>query len=275
MTPEERLRARKQQTATEEQNATVQDLKRGGQRKTLLPSDPPPAGAGHDELKAWSTVAIGLGADPIETEIRFGRHEDARVVITLKSGQRIVFDRQADVVDAPTLRRRIIIATGASIPHYGSADVQTIATVLMRLAEVAADDDDRDEALEWAHSFLTAAQRNIIDVATLATPAGRYEALSALANWKPPADLAPYTPAAERAVIVRDAQTGARLVRTNDLAAHVRGMTGRPVSWGALNSRMREIGWAHRGQVQQRQPNGQGKVKARIYAIPGDWENDS
>lgn len=274
MTPEERLRARHDKQAAEEQIGNVHDLQRGRKPRTLLPSDPPAAGATHDELRAWATVALGLGGDPIDNGVRFGSHEDARMVVTLRSGKRLVFDRQADVFDAPILRRRVVIATGATLPHYGPADVQKIATVLVRLAELVADDDDRDEAHDWAHTFLTAAERNTIDIASMATPAGRYEALSILARWKLPADLPPYAPAAERSVIVRDAQTGTRLVRTSDFAAHVRSIVGRPLAWAALHSRMEEIGWKHRGEVEQRQPGGQGKAKAHLYAIPGSWDTE-
>jgi hypothetical protein len=258
--------------------------------RSLLPSPAPAAGASREELMAWATVVLGLGSDPIVNVTRFGRHEDARMVLTLKSGQRIVFERQADVFDPPTLRRRIIIATSATIPHYGGADVQTIATALLRLAELASEDDDRGEALEWADAFLAASERNTFDVATIATAAGRYEALGVLntdiatiataagrkalgvpVDWAPP-DI--QAPAAERSIVVRDAQTGTRLVRTSDFAAHVRGMTVRPISWAALHSRMVEIGWEHRGQVEQRQPNGHGRLKAHVYAIPPSWDTE-
>jgi hypothetical protein len=277
MTPEERLRAGRAQQAAAEQAGTVQELSRGRKPKTLLPSDPPAPGASREELVAWSTVALGLGGDPIDTGVRFGRHEDARMVLTLKSGRRIVFDRQADAFDAPTLRRRVIIATGASIPHYLSADVQTIATTLLRLAETAAEDDDRDEAREWATTFLTVAERNTVYVETLRTPAGKYEALSKLVNWRPPADVPPYAPRAESAIIVRDSETGMRIVRTSDVAAHVRGEMGRPIGWGTLHARLIEIGWEQTkggapGEFQQRQPGGSGILKARVYFIPGDWE---
>jgi len=229
-------------------------------------------GADRAALQAWATVALGLGADPVSDVTRFGRHEDARLVITLKSGARIVFDRQAEVFDAPILRRRVIIATGATLPYYGPPDVQTIATALMRMSEIADEDDDRHEARDWADSFLAAASRNVIDVSDFGTPEGRWEALNALVSWKSPADLPAYAPAAERAVIVKDA-TGKRIVRTSDIAAHVRGQTGRPIVWASLHSRVIEIGWEHPGQVQQRQPNGHGKVKARIYVIPPGWEH--
>jgi hypothetical protein len=254
-------------------DGTVQELKPSKPKtKTLLPSCPPGPGAKPGELSSWLTVTLGLGADPIASAVRYGKHEDARMSVVLRSEQRIVFDRQADAFDAPTLRRRVIIATGATIPHYGPADVQAIATVLMRLAELASEDDDRHEALEWAHVFLAGAERNMIDVATIATPAGRYEALSILAGWRAPADLPPYAPAAERAVIVRVADTGVQLLRTSDFAAHVRGLVGRPISWPSLHSRMVEIGWQHRGEVEQRQPQGDGRVKTHVYAIPASWD---
>ncbi len=218
------------------------------------------------------TVALGLGADPVADATRYsGRHEDARLVITLKSGTRIVFDRQAELFDAPILRRRVIIATGATIPHYGPPDVQTIATTLVRTSELAADNDDRHETRDWVDSFLAAAQRNTTDVNDFGTPEGRWEALNVLARSKGPADLPAYAPPAERAPIVKDT-TGKRIVRTSDLAAHVRGQTGRPINWPSLHSRVIEIGWQHPGQVQQRQPGGHGKVKARIYTIPPGWE---
>lgn len=63
------------------------------------------------------------------------------------------------------------------------------------------------------------------------------------------------------------------ILRTSDFAAHVRGQLGRPLSWGALHGRMVEVGWEHRGEVEQRQPNGSGRVKAHLYAAPDGWEH--
>jgi hypothetical protein len=242
-------------------------------RRSQLPSDPPNAAASQEELAAWVTVALGLGGDPVAAATRYGRHPDSRMVITLKSEQRITFERQVDAFEPRKLVQLIIVSTGAEVPHYAAPDAQKIATAIIRLSELAAEDDERAEGRDWADSFLAAAARNVMHVATFATPAGRWEALSVLASWKAPADLPTWAPPAERAVIVRDA-SGRRLVRTSDVAAHVRGQIGRPISWPALHSRMIEIGWEHRGEIQQRQPNGHAKLKAHVYAVPAEWENE-
>lgn len=243
--------------------------------RSLLPSDPPEQGASQAELAAWATVALGLGGDPIESATRYGRHLDARMSVTLKSGQWITFERQADVFEPRKLMQTVIAHTGAGMPHYGPADGQKIATALVRLSDLIAEDDQRAEAIDWADSFLARAARNIHEIESFNTPEGRWEALSIINRFQPPADVSPYAPAAERSVIVQDA-TGRRLVRVGDVAAHVRGELGKPISWPALHSRMVEIGWENRGQVQQRQPRSgrEGhKLKARVYAIPADWED--
>lgn len=245
----------------------------GRKPRTLLPSPAPDAGASPAELAAWITVSLALGADPLERAVRYGRHDDARMVLTLRSDARIVFERQAEAFDPRTLVRRVVLATGATVPTYGASDAQTIATALVRAADLLDEDDDRNEARELGRTFLTGAERNTITVADASTPAGRYEALCALTRWKPGDDVPPYAPACERAAVVLDAASGVRLVRTSDVAAHVRQQIGRPLSWPALHGRMVEVGWEHRGQVEQRQPKGHARVKVHAYAIPAGWEH--
>lgn len=245
----------------------------GRRERSLLSSPPPAAGADRGELVGWATAQLGLGGDPITAIERYGRHLDARLVAVLASGQRVTFERQADAFDPRLLVRTVIAATGATLPHYNAGDAQVIATVIVRAGETLAEDDARGEAAEWGRSFLDAASSNTITASDFANPAGRWEALSLLTQWRPPVDLPPFTPAAERSVIVLDGTTGARMVRTSDFAAHVRGLLGRPVGWAALHGRMVEVGWEHRGEVQQRQPGGQGKIKARVYAIAAGWEH--
>jgi len=45
---------------------------------------------------------------------------------------------------------------------------------LIRLANVAADADDRDEARDWTGRFLATHANQITDVADFSTPQGRY-----------------------------------------------------------------------------------------------------
>lgn len=246
----------------------------GRKSRSLLPSPPPDPGAEREQVAAWLTVAFGLGADPIVRAERFGRHEDARMVIVLRSKQRVTFERQADAFDARRLVRVIVTATGAIVPPYAYSDALQLASAIVRLAETLADDDGRAEAAEWGRQFLDAARGNAIYIEGLDTPAGRYGALSALVSWTPPTDLPPYTPAAERAALIVDSAHGTRLLRVSAFAAHVRGLAGRPLSWPALHGRMVEVGWEHRGEVEQRQPNGHGRVKVHVYAVPGGWEGE-
>ena len=252
---------------------SVTNLRPGRKSRTLLPSQPPDAGATHEELAGWLTAALGLGADPVAKVERYGRHEDSRLVILLSAtATRITFDRAGDVFDPARLVRRVVLATGATLPSYGKADAQAIATAIVRVAETLADDDDRGEAREWGRTFLSAAAPNEVTVSTFATPAGRWEALCALARHKPPIDLPPYAPAAERSALILDGHSGDRMVRTSDVGAHVRGIAGRPISWASLHGRMSEVGWTHIGELHQRQPSGDGRAKAHVYIVPADWE---
>lgn len=238
-------------------------------RKSLLPAPPPPVGAPQAELTAWLTVALALDADAVANTTRYGRHDDARLVITLRSGRRVVYDRQADIFNADALVRRVVLSTGAATPPYGKADAQAIAGALVRSADLVEQDDDRAEAREWARTFLEAAIE-VTPEHDLSTPAGRYAGLMALRDWHR-AHLEPWMSAAERAAVLRDVE-GHRYMRVSAFAAHVRGIAGRPIAWGALHGRMAEIGWQGPHELEQRQPAGDQKVKLHVYVVPASWE---
>ncbi len=165
---------------------TAKSKPKGRRSRSLLPSPPPDPGADREQVAAWLTVALGLGGDPVQRAERYGRHEDARMVVVLRSNQRVVFERQADAFDARRLVRVVVTATGAIVPPYAYADGLQVASAMVRLAETLADDDGRTEAAEWCVSFLDGARRNTITVDWIDTPAGRFAALTALVNWTPP-----------------------------------------------------------------------------------------
>jgi hypothetical protein len=258
--------------ALHEEQGNVTKLERGRKPRTLLASEPPTDGSSAGEFAAWLTVQLGLGADPILRADRFGHTDDSRFVFHLQSKRRITYDRLAELFDSRTLVRHIVQVTGATLPPYAYADALKIATVAVLLSELVGDDDDRNEAWEWAASFLEFAALNIHIYEAIYTPDGKWRALSAIRSWRPPANLPPYCEAAERAIVVADHGTGDRLVRTSDVAAHVRSRTGKPIAWSSLHGRMAEIGWEHLGQWEQRQPDGYGRLKAHLYRISGGWE---
>lgn len=256
---------------------TVADLQAQRTKKTttsrsLLPSPPPPAGAGPDTLAKWLTTALGLAGDPIRSATRYGRDDDSRLVVNLLSGERIVFDRQADAFSADVLARRVIVRTAAVVPPYQRADAHHLASALVRLADVAAETDDRDEARDWGSTFLHDAQT--LDGHDLSTPAGRYGGLCALRAYRSPEPTHTATPA-QRSAVLLDTDTGKRLVRCTDLVAHVRALTVRPIADRTLYSRMAEVGWRHAGRVQQRQPQGHLTVRVRALVVPAAWEDES
>lgn len=222
-------------------------------------------------LKQWLSVVLGVGADTVTEVKRYGRTEDAHLVVTLRSGTRVVFDRQRDMFDRAILCRKITIATGAAIPHYGGPDAQKIATALIRAAELVDQADDRDEARDWAASFVQAAESNAIEMKhAFGTRAGKLDALHALQRWR--SDLPSYAPVAERAALVRD-PSGARWVRVSEVAAHVRQMSGGRIAWGTLASRLVEIGWTNHGELQQWNAGRTRKVKGHVFEVPADWES--
>ncbi len=225
-----------------DQHAELRNIaeSRQGKRRSLLPSPAPAAGVPPQELMAWLTVALGLGSDPIANVTRFGRHDDARLVATLRSSQRIVFDRQADAFNADILVRRVILVTGAEVPAYTRADALVIAATLVRAADLACEGDDRAEARDWARTFLHEATELLPE--DTATPEGRYRILRTLLEWRHP-EPHPGMSIAQRAAVVRDHE-GALLVRVSQFAAHVRGVAGKPVPWHTLHSRMTEVGLA-------------------------------
>lgn len=249
---------------------SAQAAQAGGKRRSLLPSDPPPPGSGRGQLHGWLTVALALGADPIDRVTRFGQHDDARLVVVLQSGKRIVYDRQADVFNADALTRRVILSgTGAEIPSYGKADAQRIAGALVRAAELVEEADDRSQARDWAHSFLAAASV-IGSPQDMSTPMGRYAALCGLRDWRHPD---PRAEGADAAGVLTDTR-GNRYVRVGIFAAYVRGDGGRGVAWATLHGRMLEIGWTGPFELEQRQPKGTAKAKLHAYIIPAGWEDE-
>jgi hypothetical protein len=241
-------------------------------RGSKLPSPPPDATATQQSLVQWLSAACALSADPVDRVERYGRGEDGRIVIVLASGQRVTIERAADAFDPRRLERIIVLATAAPMTHYGSADSAAIAGVLVRAADLVAEHDARDEAHGWGSTFLNEVSDNVLEVAGLGTPAGNYEALSTLSGWRAPEEsYMVRQPPARRAPLVYDPTTGLRWIRTSDFGAHVRS-EGVRIGWGALHSRMIEIGWTHRGEVEQRQPKGHGKAKCHVYEIPAEWD---
>ena len=238
--------------------------------RSLLPSPPPAPGAPAGELAAWLTAALGLGADPVVGVTRFGRDAEARLVVNLRSGERVTFERSADVFHADMLARGVILRTSAVVPPYQRGDVHHLASAIVRLADVAADTDDRDEARDWGSTFLDDAQP--LTGHNMSTPTGRYAALCALRDHRSAEPEYAATPA-ERSAVVVDA-TGERLVRCTDFVAHVRALVVRPLPERTLYSRMTEVGWEHAGRLQQRQPQGHLTARVRALVVPAAWDTD-
>ena len=240
-------------------------------RKSLLPSPPPDADATQAEQLAWVTVALCLGADPVARVERYG---STQMVLVTRAGVRVVFEPADDAFDPRRLERRVVLATGARMPHYGSADSATIAGAMVRASHLLAEDDDRDQAREWARTFLQEAGTNTIDVATVSTPEGRYEALTAICAWIATEEVIySKAPFARAACILRAADTGARWVRTSHFGSHVRGdKAGARIGWSTLHARVMAVGWLHLGEVEQRQPGGKKKAKAHLYEVPAGWD---
>lgn len=238
--------------------------------RSLLPSDPPPPGASSRELMAWLTVVFHLGGDPIAAIKRWGTRDDGRLIVYLRSGKRIVWDRQAEILDNKTLVKRVILAGFADTPSYGTNDGDQISRVVIRAADVVELTDDLAETSEWARSFLEAAH-HLDEVHDMRTAAGKYAGLCALRDWRR-VDAYAGMPAADRAAVLHDTD-GRQYVRCAAFAAHVRGMASRPVAWDALHGRMAEVGWLGPFELEQRQPAGNAKVKLHAYVVPAGWED--
>jgi hypothetical protein len=239
-----------------------------------LKGEPPQDNASAAELAAWLTIQLGLGHDPITAATRYGHTDDSRFVFTLQSKTRITYERGAELFDPKPLVRHVTQATNgiAKPPTYTSADTFTLAAFALRLSTLVDDLDDRSEATDWGLTFLEGAVGNTVEIEQLRTPLGKWRALSAIVHFHAPVDVLNRYEVAERSIIVRDPDTLERLVRSSDIAAHARNRMGRSIAWGALHSRMSEIGWQHLGRFAQRQPGGHGHLSAHLYRIPGDWE---
>src|SRR2546422_1725368 len=104
------------------------------------------------------------------------------MVVRLRSGTRIVWDRQVEIFNADALVQRVVLTTAAETPPYSKADAQRIARVLVRAAEVVEQSDDLSESREWARSFFQTAH-HLDELHDMSTAAGRYAALCALRDW--------------------------------------------------------------------------------------------
>src|SRR5436189_137379 len=83
-------------------------------KKGLLPSPAPAPDAPKTDMARWLSAALGIEADPLASVARYGRHEDARMVLLQRSGQRVTFDRQGDVFNPDKLVRTVTLHTGAN-----------------------------------------------------------------------------------------------------------------------------------------------------------------
>lgn len=243
--------------------------------RSLLPSPEPEPGASTDELLGWTTVSTALGDDPIVGIVRHGTAKDARMVINLRSGARIVFDEQDEAFDPRRLVRAVKRAVPrATIPVYTSAaDAQAIASAMLRAADVLAADDDRDEARGWARSFCQLARCNVQPVENLTAPEARFNAIAMMMRWNPQRDPEAGLPPAAYAILI-EADDGTTWLRTSDFKQHV-ASEGARMSWAKLNGRMLDVGWVLRGEVEQRMPGaGRGgqKVKCHVWEVPAEWD---
>lgn len=252
--------------------------------KSQLTCAAPAAGATSEVLLAWLTDQLKL-PEPIVGIKQYGHALEGVITFTMSDGTAVRFEPARGVFHPTTILQQVYadLAGRGTIKPLGvftQQDAADFGGVVMRAVNAEAADDARQEASEWAESFIRALRP--ADFGRYADPAERWRALSWLANERA------YD--ARLAVSVRGAVTDERdfprppairwhdgtvWARFVDFQRHLRESYGPRITPGGLHGRMAEIGWEH-VTAQAWRPGAErgpdNRVKFSAYLIPADPE---
>ena len=226
----------------------------------------PAADARPQDFAAWLTRVFGLHDDPIIGGERFGRSGQEPITLRRASGALLRWDKQDDLMRPGSLLKPLIM-DGIAPRRLSGHDALVVAWVMIRLAELRADLDARDEAIAWWESYSETRPEHAIECSDPA------QLRVALLDWQRLADLAARFDREHdhRAFVLTDTATGERFVRRGDFGQHVRNTLRGGISWRELHGRMREVGWELDRLQFRATASGAPYVDARVYVIAPGW----
>jgi hypothetical protein len=200
----------------------------------------------------WLTKAV---APPpgwrVHAFVRAGRQrKDPATLILAKGGQlrHFRFAEQRDLSVPGSMRASVYAACDGfcRMPALGKPELEDVWAALCSLAQVLADQDDRDEAREWVEGCMAIAQS--VNGITF-EPSGRYDALQFLRRRPVFTRRAAFElgdPSVPPDKIVRPAlvidNAGPYWLRALELATYVRHVVGVHTSQSTLDARVAEVG---------------------------------
>lgn len=216
------------------------------------------------------TTALNADHDPVVNVVRLGLHEDAALIVTLRSGAEIRFERQAEMFLPDAIARRASLV-GLRVKLVTKAGALAFAQDLIAQATVQAETSVRLENRAMLRRFLFGVlTAGHVELFASDDSAARFRAFDQMQRYLIGPD--GYTPAIARAVALVDSVTGTRYLRVTDFALFVREERGKGASYPVLHSLALEAGWLWHGELVQRGP---GDVRARInpYLVLHGWED--
>lgn len=213
---------------------------------------------------------IGAADVGIERIVRYGRHEDATLVIELGNGHEVRFDRQAELFVPAIVMRRAALA-GCDVKHLTAPKTLALAKQVLDHAELVADDEARAQHRRALGRFLGGAENAGTRIfGDLRDRHVRYERFRELRDHRPLED--GFTPPEALAIVLVDTAAGDRYVRVHDVARWFRHDMRAPMPWATLHSIAVEAGWRHPGELWQRRPGDDARVRINPYVVAADWE---
>ena len=218
-----------------------------------------------DLADAIGAKSIGIGR--IE---RYGTHEDASLGIILGNGQRVHFDRQAELFSPPVLMRRLALA-GCDVEHLSAPATLAIAKRVIAQADLVADRDALADNRELLRRLLLAAEHAGTRITgNLGDKLQRYVRFREVRDHDPPDD--GHSPPASLAIVLVDTREGDRYVRVADVARFLRHERRSAIAYSTVHSLVVEAGWRHPGELWQREPSGGARARVNVYVVPAGWE---
>jgi hypothetical protein len=214
-----------------------------------------------DNAALLASEILGIGGDPIVAAWRESAHADAPLTAQLRSGRRLHWERQRDLLAPDTLVLPVVLASGLSAldKPLTKAQALTCAKALANLAQTFEEHDERAEMAELIDGFLEG--RRVVEEA-MGEQTNWRRALLGLRAFRALAVTEEGIPEWRIAPVLLDTDSGTRYVRTLDVADYIRKGRRLTISWPALNARLAAVGWIRR-EFQFWVPDGQPRERQR------------
>lgn len=226
------------------------------------PGRTPDRGARVEDLLEWVNAETKRGHDPIVAVKRYGRDLDARIVLTMASGDSARV-RQRELMGATGLRRVLMAFDGSKLPKLTDDQSSEIVSRIIWASETVARDDDRDAMRNDLAFFL--------DVSLAAgVVVGRFDDRD---GYRLIADFNHLNrrPKVALSTLALDASTGVLWAHRGLLLNYLR-EARKKVHAPDIRADIEELGWQF-VDFQRRNPtNPKHRPIARVWVVPADWE---